>query len=147
RGPGAGPPGSRPGRLRGGLSLPRAVQQGLQGDHRPDADGVPGVPPGPGGHPGPLRVFLIPKTARDSQKPARQEASPGPSCVTGVPSGASDAGVREVMLMRAHFVGGSFALMALALVAAPVLADGLYLKLATEQAKVQSDQPVKVRLT
>jgi hypothetical protein len=51
------------------------------------------------------------------------------------------------MVMRAHFVRGSFALVALAVAVAPALADGLYLKLAAEQPKVQADQPVKVRLT
>jgi len=49
--------------------------------------------------------------------------------------------------MRVRLVRGSSALVFLALAAAPALADGLFLKLATEQARVEADRPVKVRLT
>ena len=46
------------------------------------------------------------------------------------------------LVVRASLVAGL-----LAAAAAPGSAQGLYLKLATEEAKVAADQPVKVRLT
>jgi len=49
--------------------------------------------------------------------------------------------------MRAHFVRGCSALVFLALTAVPVRADGLFVKLATEEARVSAAKPVKVRLT
>jgi hypothetical protein len=49
--------------------------------------------------------------------------------------------------MRLSGLGSSVLLVGLALSAVPASADGLYLKLATETARVQGARPVKVKLT